>query len=80
MIQAATQASGPCNDQGIQHAIQLAISAATGAGKLFGLSAGQIANAIAIATVDNISLTCVHVKPGIGLCTRLSPNRRADAL
>jgi len=48
--------------KGLNHAIQLAISAATGAGKLFGLSTGEISNAIAIATVDNISLTCVHAE------------------
>ena len=33
------------------------------AGKLFGLSADQIANAIAIAAVDNVSLACVHAEP-----------------
>jgi 2-methylcitrate dehydratase len=49
--------------KGFNHAIQLAISAAAGAGKLFGLNADQIAHAISIATVDNISLTCVHVEP-----------------
>jgi len=32
-------------------------------GELLGLSAGEIANAIAIATVDNISLACVHAGP-----------------
>jgi 2-methylcitrate dehydratase len=32
-------------------------------GELFGLSADEIANAIAIATVDNISLSCVHAEP-----------------
>ena len=49
--------------KGFNHATQLAISAAAGAGKLFGLSSGEIANAIAIATVDNISLACVHAEP-----------------
>jgi 2-methylcitrate dehydratase len=49
--------------KGFNHAIQLAISASASAGKLFGLSADQIANAIAIATVDNVSLTCVHAEP-----------------
>src|SRR6266853_2319857 len=49
--------------KGFNHAIQLAISAAAGAGKLFGLTDEQIAHAISIATVDNISLTCVHVEP-----------------
>jgi 2-methylcitrate dehydratase len=49
--------------KGFNHATQLAISASAGAGKLFGLSAGAIANAISIATVDNISLACVHAEP-----------------
>jgi hypothetical protein len=31
--------------------------------RLFGLPAGQIANAIAIAAVDNVSLACVHAEP-----------------
>ncbi len=53
----------PVMAKGFNHAIQLAISAAAGAGKLFGLSTEQIAHAISIATVDNISLTCVHVEP-----------------
>ena len=49
--------------KGFNHATQLAISAAASAGKLLGLSAVEIANAIAIATVDNISLACVHAEP-----------------
>src|SRR6202040_2949716 len=43
--------------------IQLAISTAAGTGKLFGLSEEQIAHAISIATVDNVSLACVHAEP-----------------
>jgi len=53
----------PVMAKGFNHAIQLAISAAAGSGKLFGLDAEQTAHAIAIATVDNISLTCVHSEP-----------------
>src|ERR1700692_129554 len=53
----------PVMAKGLHHAIQLAISAAAGAGKLFGVTNDQIAHAISIATVDNISLTCVHVEP-----------------
>src|SRR6202140_4494916 len=53
----------PVMAKGFNHAVQLAISAAAGAGKLFRLSDEQIAHAISIATVDNISLTCVHVEP-----------------
>jgi 2-methylcitrate dehydratase len=56
-------AAVPVMAKGFNHAIQLAISASASAGKLFGLSAGQIANAIAIAAVDNISLACVHAEP-----------------
>jgi 2-methylcitrate dehydratase len=53
----------PVVAKGFNHAIQLAISASAGVGRLFGLSAREIANAIAIATVDNISLACVHAEP-----------------
>jgi 2-methylcitrate dehydratase len=53
----------PVMSKGFNHAIQLAISSAAGSGKLFGLDAEQIAHAVAIATVDNISLACVHSEP-----------------
>jgi 2-methylcitrate dehydratase len=53
----------PVMAKGFNHAIQLAISSAAGSGKLFGLDAEQIAHAVAIATVDNISLACVHSEP-----------------
>jgi 2-methylcitrate dehydratase len=49
--------------KGFNHATQLAISAAASVGKLLGLSTGEIANAVAIAAVDNISLACVHAEP-----------------
>lgn len=62
-IQCRFTAAVPVMAKGFNHATQLAISAAAGAGKLFGLSSGEIANAIAIATVDNISLACVHAEP-----------------
>lgn len=62
-IQCRFTAVVPVMAKGFNHAIQLAISAAAGAGKLFGLSDREVANAISIATVDNISLTCVHVEP-----------------
>src|ERR1700749_1829571 len=62
-IQCRFTAAVPVMAKGFNHATQLAISAAAGAGKLFGLSAGKIANAISIATVDNISLACVHAEP-----------------
>ena len=53
----------PVMAKGFNHAIQLAISSVAGSGKLFGLDAEQIAHAVAIAAVDNISLTCVHSEP-----------------
>jgi 2-methylcitrate dehydratase len=62
-IQSRFTAAVPVMAKGFNHATQLAISAAAGAGKLFGLSVGEIANAISIATVDNISLACVHAEP-----------------
>src|SRR3984957_15726712 len=62
-IQCRFTAVVPVMAKGFNHAIQLAMSAAAGAGKLFGLNDEQIAHAISIATVDNISLTCVHAEP-----------------
>ncbi len=62
-IQCRFTAAVPVMANGFNHATQLAISAAASAGKLLGLCAGEIANAIAIATVDNISLACVHAEP-----------------
>src|ERR1700733_12012969 len=62
-IQCRFTARVPVMAKGFNHAIQLAISAAAGAGRLFGLSGSELANAIAIATVDNISLSCVHSEP-----------------
>jgi 2-methylcitrate dehydratase len=39
------------------------MSMAASTGRLFGLSPGEIAQAIAIATVNNASLACMHVEP-----------------
>jgi 2-methylcitrate dehydratase len=62
-IQCRFTARVPVMAKGFNHALQLAISAAAGAGKLFELSVDKLANAIAIAGVDNISLACVHAEP-----------------
>ena len=62
-IQCRFTAVVPVMAKGFNHATQLAISAAAGAGKLLGLSADEIANAISIATADNVSLACVHAEP-----------------
>jgi 2-methylcitrate dehydratase len=62
-IQCRFTSAVPVMAKGFNHATQLAISAAAGAGKLFGLSAGETANAISIATIDNVSLANVHAEP-----------------
>jgi 2-methylcitrate dehydratase len=62
-IQCRFTAVVPVMAKGFNHAIQLAISASAAAAKLFGLSADEIAHAIAIATADSISLACVHSEP-----------------
>jgi len=62
-VQCRFTAAVPVMDKGLNHATQLAMSVAAGAGKLFGLSQDEIANAISIATVDNVSLACIHVEP-----------------
>jgi 2-methylcitrate dehydratase len=62
-IQCRFTSAVPVMAKGFNHATQLAISAAAGAGKLFGLSADEIANAISIATIDNVSLANVHAEP-----------------
>src|ERR1700694_3810357 len=62
-IQCRLSAAVPVMAKGFNHATQLAISAAASAGKLLGLSTVEIANAIAIATVDDVSLACVHSEP-----------------
>src|SRR4051794_7275760 len=66
-IQCRFSTAVPVMAKGFNHATQLAISAAAIAGKLLGLSAGEIANAIAIATVDNVSLACAHAEPVVAV-------------
>jgi 2-methylcitrate dehydratase len=62
-IQCRFTAAVPVMAKGFNHATQLALSASAGAAKLLGLSVSEIANAIAIATVDNVSLACMHAEP-----------------
>jgi 2-methylcitrate dehydratase len=62
-IQCRFTAVVPVMVKGFDHATQLAMSVAAAAGKLFGLPAEQIANAISIATANNVSLACIHVEP-----------------
>jgi 2-methylcitrate dehydratase len=62
-IQCRFTAVVPVMVKGFDHATQLAMSVAAAAGNLFGLSAEQIANAISIATANNVSPACIHVEP-----------------
>jgi 2-methylcitrate dehydratase len=62
-VQCRITAVVPVMAKGFNHAIQLAMSVAAASGKLFGLAEAQIAHAISIATVDNVSLSCVHSEP-----------------
>jgi 2-methylcitrate dehydratase len=62
-VQCRFTAVVPVMAKGFNHALQLAMSAALASGKLFGLTESQIANAIAIAAVDNVSLSCIHSEP-----------------
>ena len=56
-------AAVPVMSKGFNHALQLALSLAAASGKLMRLTRPQIAHAIAIAAVDNVSLAAVHSEP-----------------
>jgi 2-methylcitrate dehydratase len=62
-IQCRFSAQVPVMARGLNHALQLAMSAAAGSAKLLGLDAAHTADAIAASTVDNVSLAAVHVEP-----------------
>src|SRR5882757_10311096 len=49
--------------RGLNHALQLAMSAAAGSAKLMGLDSDRIAHAIASAVADNVSLAAIHSEP-----------------
>lgn len=53
----------PVMGLGLNHATQLAMSSAAAAGRLMGLTSEAVAHAVAIATVDNVSLSAVHSEP-----------------
>ena len=74
-IQCRFTAVVPVMTKGFNHALQLAMSTAAATGRLFGLSPEQIANAISIATADNISLACIHRSRAAARCSAyLGPN------
>lgn len=62
-IQCRFSAQVPVMGRGLNHALQLAMSAAAGSAKLLGLDAARTADAIAASTVDNVSLAAVHTEP-----------------
>jgi 2-methylcitrate dehydratase len=53
----------PVMAKGFNHAVQLAMSLAAASGKLMKLSPAEIAHAVAIAAIDNVSLSAVHSEP-----------------
>src|SRR6185295_4486334 len=62
-VQCRFSAEVPVMARGLNHALQLAMSAAAGSAKLLGLDANQTAHAIAIAAADNVSLAAIHSEP-----------------
>jgi 2-methylcitrate dehydratase len=62
-IQCRFSAQVPVMARGLNHALQLAMSASAGSAKLLGLDAARTASAIAASTVDNVSLAAVHAEP-----------------
>ena len=62
-IQCRFSAQVPVMARGLNHALQLAMSASAGSAKLLGFDAARTASAIAASTVDNVSLAAVHAEP-----------------
>jgi 2-methylcitrate dehydratase len=62
-IQCRFSATVPVMGRGLNHALQLAVSAAAGCAKLLGLDVAQTGDAIAASTADNVSLAAVHAEP-----------------
>ena len=62
-IQCRFSATVPVMGRGLNHALQLAMSAAAGSAKLLGLDAAHTADAIATSAADNVSLAAVHAEP-----------------
>ncbi len=62
-IQCRFSAQVPVMARGLNHALQLAMSASAGSAKLLGLDTARTASAIAASTADNVSLAAVHAEP-----------------
>jgi 2-methylcitrate dehydratase len=62
-VQCRFSAQVPVMGRGLNHALQLAMSAAAGSAKLLGLDVTQTGDAIAASAADNVSLAAVHTEP-----------------
>jgi 2-methylcitrate dehydratase len=62
-IQSRFSAQVPVMSRGLNHALQLAMSAAAGSAKLLALDVEHTADAIAASAADNVSLAAVHAEP-----------------
>src|ERR1700753_4036495 len=62
-IQSRFSATVPVMGRGLNHALQLAMSAASGSAKLLALDVEHTADAIAASAADNVSLAAVHAEP-----------------
>jgi 2-methylcitrate dehydratase len=62
-IQCRFSATVPVMGRGLNHALQLAMSAAAGSAKLLELDVEHTADAIAASAADNVSLAAVHAEP-----------------
>src|SRR6516225_4119705 len=62
-VQCRFSAQVPVMARGLNHALQLAMSASAGSARLLGFDSAQTSAAIAASTVDNVSLAAVHAEP-----------------
>jgi 2-methylcitrate dehydratase len=62
-IQSRFSAQVPVMGRGLNHALQLAMSAAAGSAKLLALDVEDTADAIGASAADNVSLAAVHAEP-----------------
>jgi 2-methylcitrate dehydratase len=62
-LQCRFSAAVPVMTRGLNHALQLAMSAAAGSAKLLALDVAHTGDAISASAVDNVSLAVVHAEP-----------------
>jgi 2-methylcitrate dehydratase len=71
-IQCRFSAQVPVMARGLNHALQLAMSAAAASSRLMDLDAAHTADAISASAVDNVSLAAVHSEP-VSIWKGISP-------